>query len=129
MYRFAFEKLEVWQLSRILVSDVYRITDKFPEKERFGLTNQIRRASTSVSANLAEGSARSTSKDQAHYSNIAYASLIETLSHFIIAVDLNFAEEKDLDLLRGKIEPLSLKINNLRKRQNSFISKLKSLFW
>lgn len=129
MYHFAFEKLEVWQLSRILVADIYRLTDKFPDKERFGLTNQIRRASTSVSANLAEGSARATSKDQAHFSNIAYASLIETLSHLIIAVDLKFAEEKELLMLREKIEPLSLKINNLRKKQSSFISKLKSLFW
>ena len=129
MYQFAFEKLEVWQMSRALVADVYRITENFPEKEKFGLTNQIRRASTSVSANLAEGSARLSSKDQAHFSNIAYSSLIEVLSHLIISVDLKFAEQKDMEMIREKIAPLSLKINNLRKKQLSFINKLKCLFW
>ena len=129
MYQFAFEKLEVWQMSRALVADVYRITENFPEKEKFGLTNQIRRASTSVSANLAEGSARLSSKDRAHFSNIAYSSLIEVLSHLIISVDLKFAEQKDMEMIREKIAPLSLKINNLRKKQLSFINKLKCLFW
>jgi four helix bundle protein len=119
MYQFAFEKLEAWQLARELVAAVYVLTEKFPDKEKFGLTNQIRRASTSVAANLAEGSARTTAKDQAHFSNIAYSSLIEVLSHVLIAVDLKFANENDLAVLRQKIGPLSLKINNLRNKQLS----------
>jgi four helix bundle protein len=117
MYHFAFEKLEAWQLARELVAAVYVLTEKFPDKEKFGLTNQVRRASTSVAANLAEGSARITAKDQAHFSTIAYSSLIELLSHLLISVDLKFAGEKDLELMREKIGPLSLKINNLRKKQ------------
>jgi four helix bundle protein len=119
MYQFAFEKLEAWQMARELVAAVYVLTEKFPDKEKFGLTNQIRRASTSVAANLAEGSARTTAKDQAHFSNIAYSSLIEVLSHVLIAVDLKFANENDLAVLRQKIGPLSLKINNLRNKQLS----------
>ena len=107
----------MWQLSRELVVEVYRLTETFPEKEKFGLTNQLRRACTSVCANLAEGSARVSLKDQAHFTNIAFSSLIEVLSHAIVAVDLKFMAESDLALLRQKIEPLSLKINNLRKRQ------------
>jgi four helix bundle protein len=123
MYQFAFEKLEAWQLSRKLVADIYHLTEKFPDKEKFGLTNQIRRASTSVSANLAEGSARLTSKDQAHFSNIAYSSLIELLSHLLISVDLKFVEDRDPEIMREKIGALSLKINNLRKKQLSAFEK------
>ncbi len=121
MYQFSFEKLEAWQLARELVAAVYILTEKFPDKEKFGLTNQIRRASTSVAANLAEGSARITAKDQAHFSTIAYSSLVELLSHIFIAVDLKFANENDLTVLRQKIDPLSLKINNLKKKQLSLL--------
>jgi four helix bundle protein len=106
-------------MARELVAAVYVLTEKFPDKEKFGLTNQIRRASTSVAANLAEGSARTSAKDQAHFSNIAYSSLIEVLSHVLIAVDLKFANENDLAVLRQKIGPLSLKINNFRNKQLS----------
>jgi len=118
MYQFAFEKLEVWQEAKLLIRAVYQLTAKFPDYEKFGLTNQLRRASTSVAANLAEGSTRYTAKEQAYFSTIAYGSLIEVLNFIIIAVELGFADENDLYLLRLKIQPLSLKINNLRKSQS-----------
>lgn len=71
-YTFYFEKLEVWHLAIELAKDIYQSTASFPREEKFGLTNQIRRASVSVSSNLAEGSARITKKDQAHFSTIAF---------------------------------------------------------
>jgi len=54
-YQFSFEKLEVWQTARLLVEDIYLTTRTFPESERFGLTNQMRRAANLVCTNLAEG--------------------------------------------------------------------------
>ncbi|HNU88416.1 MAG TPA: four helix bundle protein [Ferruginibacter sp.] len=123
MYQFGFEKLEVWQEARKLTAEIYRLTEKFPEREKFGLTNQLRRASVSVGANIAEGTTRSSAKEQAYFSSIAYGSLMETMSYLITSVDLNFITGEDLSLLRDIIQPLSLKINNLRNTQLAKISK------
>ncbi len=123
MYQFGFEKLEVWQDARKLTVEIYRLTEKFPEREKFGLTNQLRRASVSVGANIAEGTTRSSAKEQAYFSSIAYGSLMETMSHLITSVDLNFITGEDLSLLRDIIQPLSLKVNNLRNTQLAKISK------
>ena len=124
-YQFSFEKLEDWQTARLLVGDIYLVTRTFPESERFGLTNQMRRSANSVCANLAEGGTRQSSKEQAHFTSIAYGSLIELLNHLIISNDLAFLEAAKLDELRAKIQPLSIKINNLRVKQLSLIAKLK----
>lgn len=123
MYQFGFEKLEVWPEARKLTVEIYRLTEKFPEKEKFGLTNQLRQASVSVGVNIAEGTTRSSAKEQAYFSSISYGSLMETMSYLIISVDLNFITGEDLSLLRDIIEPLSLKINNLRNTQLAKISK------
>jgi len=123
MYQFGFEKLKVWQDARKLTVEIYRLTAKFPEREKFGLTNQLRRASVSVGANIAEGTTRSSAKEQAYFSSIAYGSLMETMSYLITSVDLNFITGEDLSLLRDIIQPLSLKINNLRNTQLAKISK------
>ncbi|WP_308224874.1 four helix bundle protein [Flavobacterium sp. J372] len=58
-----FKDLEVWKQSRIFCSDVYSVTSSFPESEKFGLTNQLRRAAVSIPSNIAEGASRSSSKD------------------------------------------------------------------
>lgn len=116
-YQFSFEKLEVWQLSRALVKEVYLLTSKFPDTEKFGLVSQIRRCSISVSSNLAEGSSRQTAKDQAHFSTIAYSSLIETLNHLIISEDLGYLSSENLITLKKSVSVISVKINNLRIAQ------------
>ena len=123
MYQFGFEKLEVWQEAKKLTVEIYRLTEKFPEREKFGLTNQLRRASVSVAANIAEGATRSSAKEQAHFSSISYGSLMETMSHLITSVDLNFMTDEELSLLRSMIQPLSLKINNLRNTQIARVGK------
>lgn len=123
MYQFGFEKLEVWQDARKLTVEIYRLTERFPEREKFGLVNQLRRASVSVTSNIAEGSTRSSAKDQAHFSSISYGSLMETMSHLLIAVDLNLITEAELNFLRGLIQPLSLRINNLRNTQLAIVGK------
>lgn len=117
MYQFGFEKLEVWQDARKLTVEIYRLTENYPEREKFGLTNQLRRATVSVGANIAEGTTRSSAKEQAHFSSISYGSLMETLSHLVTSVDLGFITAEELAMLRNMIQPLSLKINNLRNTQ------------
>jgi four helix bundle protein len=116
-YRFSFEKLNVWQNTRSFVSFVYKITQKFPDYEKFGITNQIRRAALSVSANIAEGSSRTSFKDQAHFTQLAYSSLMEVLSHFCIALDLDFISKETFELLKPKIYDISNQLNALRSSQ------------
>ncbi len=123
MYQFGFEKLEVWQDARKLTTEVYRLTEKFPEREKFGLSNQLRRASVSVGSNIAEGATRSSAKEQAYFSSISYGSLMETMSHLITSVDLKFITDEELLFMRNFIQPLSLKINNLRNTQLAKVNK------
>jgi len=75
--RFRFERIEAWQLARALNRKVYAVTRQFPKDEQFGLTSQLRRASVSVSSNIAEGSGRNSDVDFAHFLEIAYGSLME----------------------------------------------------
>jgi four helix bundle protein len=86
--------LLVWQKSIELVTLVYRLTESFPKHEQFGLTNQLRRAATSVPANIAEGAARSTRKDLLHFLVIARGSLSEIDTLVEIAGNLGYLENK-----------------------------------
>lgn len=116
-YTYSFEKLEVWQLAREFAKDIYRITQTFPDYEKFGLANQMRRAAISVSSNLAEGSARKTQKDQARFTQLSYSSLMEVLNQLIIASDFEYCNQEQLQLVREKVEKLSNKINALYSSQ------------
>lgn len=115
--QFPFEKLEVWQDARKLVVAVYECVKAFPKEERFGLTSQLTRASISVANNLAEGSGRSSLKDQAHFSSQAYSSLMETASDLIIASGLKFTPPSKTDPLLNQACDLSVRIHNLRESQ------------
>jgi four helix bundle protein len=116
-YIFSFEKLNVWIDSKELTKLIYTVTLTFPEEEKFGLTNQLRRASISVASNLAEGTSRKTIKDKAHFSTIAYSSLMEVLSQIIIANELNYISDSDYKTLRKQVEKISNKLNALRISQ------------
>jgi four helix bundle protein len=115
MYTYSFEKLNVWQLAKNLVVKIYNITSKFPAEEKFGLVSQLRRAAVSICSNLAEGSGRSTPKDQANFYNNAYSSLVEVLNQLLISYELNWLTQTDLNEVRTDIELISSKINSLRK--------------
>jgi len=127
-YQFSFEKLEVWQLSRQLAGEIYRVTKAFPADEKYSLVSQIRRSAVSVSANIAEGTSRQTAKDQAHFTVIAFSSLMELFNHLIIAGDLAYIKETELNSFREKIQPLSVKLSNLRASQVKRIGSLKMLW-
>ncbi len=115
MRQYNFEKLEIWQLARELTTSIYRLTREFPESERYGLTNQLRRAAISVSSNIAEGSSRSSSKDRSRFIEIAFGSLMEVLSQLIISCDLGYIQEDAVNILRPSIEKLGNKMNAYKK--------------
>ncbi|MDX2413764.1 MAG: four helix bundle protein [Bacteroidales bacterium] len=118
MYKFNFEKLEVWKKSKSFTKSVYEISNSFPEDERFGLISQLRRSAVSVCSNLAEGSSRLSAKDQKHFYNMAYSSLMESFNQILISYDLGFMSEENLELSRNEVHIISLMINNLRKSTN-----------
>ena len=119
MKQYPFEKLDVWNRSREFVKMIYLVTDGFPAGERYGLTQQMRRAVISVASNIAEGSARKSLKDQSRFSVMAYGSLMEILNQLIIAKDLGYIEEAGYITSRKMIEELSNKLNSLNNSQQN----------
>ena len=118
---YAFENMKAWQEARILVGEVYRLLDEFPKLEQYALCDQIRRAIVSVPSNLAEGSGRISVKEQLHFYEIAYGSLMEAYNQLIIAVDLNYIDESRLEGIQSKIDEVARLLNGLR---SSLLRKL-----
>ena len=85
--------LEVWKKSIDLVKTTYKLTKKFPEDEKYCLTQQMRRAAISIPSNIAEGAGRSSFKEYVNFINIASGSLSELETQFIIAVELDYLED------------------------------------
>jgi len=114
MHIYSFEKLETWQKARIFRKEIYLLTKKFPKEELFGLVSQIKRSASSIGDCLAEGSARITSKDKAHFVTMSYASAIETVNHLIGAFDLDLITEEEYRYFRVKPDEIANKLNALR---------------
>jgi four helix bundle protein len=112
---FNFEKLVVWQKAIEYADFVYSKTRDFPADERFGLTSQLRRAAVSVSANIAEGSSRSSTADAARFVEIAYGSLIESVSGFEIAKRQNFVDSQASAAIYGQAETLAKMLSAFRR--------------
>ena len=112
---FRFEKLEVWHLARTLNRSVYQATKRFPKDELFGLTSQLRRASISVSSNIAEGSGRNSDADFTHFLEIAYASLMEVVSQLYLALDENYITPLEFDTIANASQALAGKLVALSK--------------
>ena len=123
MFTFPFERLDVYSLALDFADLIYNLTDSFPKEEKYGIVSQVRRSGSSVAANIAEGSARISPKEQARYSEIAYGSLAETFSHLLAAKRRAYLSEEQVNDLRPFIFELSNKINALRKSQMKRYSK------
>ena len=117
MYKYYFEKLEVWQLSKELVKELYSTTKEFPRSEAYGLTSQIRRSALSIPTNLAEGSSRETKKDQAHFTTMSFSSLMEVLNLLILSNELELISNENFIALRSTINHISNMLIGLRKAQ------------
>lgn len=115
---FNFEKLDAWSEAIALAEVVYRVTCSLPDHERFGLTNQLRRAAVSVSSNIAEGSARSRS-DFARFIEIATGSLFEVVSQITLAQRLGYISDSDVQTVRRSAAKLSRILSGLRRSLRS----------
>ena len=112
---FNFEKLDVWQEAIQFADLVYELTGNFPDEERFGLTNQMRRAAVSVSSNIAEGSSRVSRTDFARFVEIATGSLFEVVSQTTIALRRKIIAQSDYNEIYATAEKQSRMLSGLRR--------------
>ncbi len=118
-----FKELKVWNLSRELVKEVYVLTANFPAEEKFGLISQLRRCVVSIPTNIAEGCGRNTDKDFAQFLNISLGSAYELETLLILAMDVNFISNEQLEQLTTKISEIQKMTFGLIKtlRQQSYV--------
>lgn len=101
-----FKELKVWQKARVLIKDVHVLSAKFPNEEKFGMTQQLRNAALSISNNIAEGCGRRTDADFKRFIDIACGSATETENMIYLSLDLNFMSMEDHTIMIGKIEEI-----------------------
>lgn len=108
------KKLEVWKKALEFVTKIYKVTESFPDSEKFGLISQVRRAAVSIPSNISEGAARSSKKEFIHFLSIAQGSTSELETQLIIANNLGFLRKEDLSLL-DELDEISRMIIGLIK--------------
>lgn len=110
-----FTDLLVWQKAHELTLEIYRVTKKFPEEERFRLVNQICRSASSVPANIAEGFGRISRKEFVRFLSIAKGSVKESLCHLILARDLKYMSYEEFNDLKDKYNEISKMLSGLAR--------------
>ena len=112
---FNFEKLDVWQKAIVFADSIYSSTKAFPLEERFGLTNQMRRAAVSISSNIAEGASRWSDSDFRRFIQIGAVSVFEVVSQSFIAQRQKFLTDEAFGRVYTDAEELSRMLSGLRK--------------
>ena len=101
-----FEDIQAWQKARRVVKEIYIASSKGDFAKDFELRSQIRRSSTSIMSNIAEGQGRRTDKDFAHFLNISLGSVAETKSHMYLALDLEYVGQELFDDVYSKLDEI-----------------------
>lgn len=109
----SYRKLSVWNQSILLVKQVYQITESYPKKEQFRLVDQMCRSVTSIPANIAEGSARKSTKDFMRFVAIALGSIAELRTHGIVSYELGYIAKDVLQILEGECDSLGRQLQSL----------------
>ena len=118
-YNYTYRKLNVYQLSKTLVKDIYGMTAEFPVNEKYALSDQMRRAVVSVPSNIAEGTSKTSPKEQCHFLEISYGSLMELMCQTEIAYDLCYIN-------KDQFSQIEEEIGNIYKMLSSMQASLKS---
>ena len=120
-----YKKYDIWKLSHLLTLEIYMITENFPKEEVFGLTSQIRRASSSVGINIVEGCGRGSDEDFKRFLRNASGSAFEVEYILLLSKDLNYISEENFLELSPKAEELKMKISKLILKIEEDINKKK----
>ena len=115
METFGYRKLTAYQKARTIVIKTYGLLKKFPNEERYAMCDQLRRASVSITSNIAEGTNRFSVKDKAHFVEMAYGSLMEVSSQFEIAEELGYITTEDRLSMDNLIEEEARLLSGLKK--------------
>jgi four helix bundle protein len=111
----SYEDLKVWRKSIELTKHIYELTSKFPDSEKFGLTNQLRRASVSIASNIAEGCGRNTQGEFVQFLGIASGSVAEVTTQIIIALELGFITQSDFEEAKHKAVEIGKMLSGLKR--------------
>ena len=120
-----YKKYDIWKLSHFLTLEIYKITEGFPKEEVFGLTSQIRRASSSIGINIVEGCGRGSDEDFKRFLRNASGSAFEVEYILLLSKDLNYISEEQFLKLSPKAEELKMKISKLILKIEEDINKKK----
>ena len=108
-----YKELDVWKKAVALTTELYKLTAAFPDAERYGLTSQIRRATTSIAANIAEGWGIGSTGEYIQFLTVARGSLMELETHLIVACNLHFLESDELAVALKPVEDIAKMLNRL----------------
>lgn len=111
----SFTDLDTWKEGHKLVLMIYKVTDTFPEKEKFSLTNQMRRCAVSFTSNVAEGFSRNTNKDKYQFYSMAQGSLTELQNQLLVARDIKYLTNKDFQEIAEQSVRVHKLINGLKR--------------
>jgi four helix bundle protein len=111
-----FRKQKVWEKSHLLTLDIYKVTERFPRVELYGLTSQIRRACSSIPANIAEGCGKDGDADFARFLQIARGSASELEYHLLLAKDLGFLKQDEYQQLNKETNEVKQMLTNVIKK-------------
>jgi four helix bundle protein len=115
MNDFYYRKLDAYQLAKTLALEIYKLVNTFPERERYGMCDQLRRAAISIPSNIAEGTGRFSIKERIHFLNISYGSLCETMCQMEIAKDLGYISQEAYSETEDLASRVSMTISGLKK--------------
>lgn len=114
--KYSYKNLDAYKESKALVMLVYALLKKFPREEQYALCDQLRRAVISIPSNISEGSGRTSAKDQAHFFEMAFGSLMEVSCQIDIACDLGYVTSEDVDRIEGHVNAIAALLSGLRRK-------------
>ena len=114
--KYSYKNLEAYKESKTLVKQVYALLKKFPKEEQYALCDQLRRDVISVPSNIAEGSGRTSAKDQAHFFEMAFGSLMEVDCQMDIAKDLGYVSSEEHENVSKQISQVAALLSGMRRK-------------
>lgn len=117
--KYNYKDLEAYKEAKILVRMIYSLLQRFPKEEMYALCDQLRRAVISVPSNLAEGSGRYSVKEQLHFIEISYGSLLEVECQLDIAHDIKYVSDPEYINVINQIDKVSTLLSGLRNKRLS----------
>lgn len=114
--KYSYKNLEAYKESKTLVKQVYTLLKQFPREEQYALCDQLRRAVISVPSNIAEGSGRTSAKDQAHFFEMAFGSLMEVDCQIDIAHDLSYVSSEEHEDVSKQISQVAALLSGMRRK-------------